>query len=359
MGIRDLARDLCIACALVVAAGGSRPAVGQDSTSSADNLKVPWAQLDLAVPEAPAFVLLGVAPSEVNRPTNVRELGVALLNGVDKHGRLRVGLAVTAAPYLALRGRNLTLQAYRRSVLARLLTRAQLSIGTSRAADDTASTDLGLGIRLVLFDAGDPRLDRALVDSIAQLLLSTLPPAPDRIDTTAEAGQTATFVPGLAEQLDRLRAAAERRNWNKSRLEFGAGAAWSALSSAIDSLRYQGLGVWLTGAVGVQHWGQVVLHGRFRQTSVPADVSSYGYGARLVVGATQLNWFGAVTATTDKPSGGSSDTRGRWTSGLEFRLIKNTWVEVGIGSEFGTGEGNRLLSLANLRWGTDRQPRIR
>ncbi|MGH7676340.1 MAG: hypothetical protein ACREMV_13800 [Gemmatimonadales bacterium] len=348
---RLAAATVLVAVATVGRAGGA--------AAQADSLTLPWSQVDLTVPEAPAFVLLGVAPSEVSRPGNVRELGVALLNGVDKSGRLRAGLAVTAAPYLILGARNLTLAAYRSSALKRLLARAQLSIATARPSGDTASTDFALGLRLVPLDAGDPRLDRALVDSIAQLLLRTLPPVPERLDTTGAAAQTVTFVPGLAERLDQLRDEAARRNWNKSRLELGLGAAWSALSSAVDSIEYQGLGAWLTGAVGIRHWGQVVLHGALRRHSVPVEVNAYRYGGRLVVGATNLNWFGEIAGTTEKPTGGSSDSRGRWTSGLEFKAIKNLWVEVGIGSEFAAGPGGRILSSVNVRWGTDRQPRIR
>ncbi|MGH7675451.1 MAG: hypothetical protein ACREMV_09280, partial [Gemmatimonadales bacterium] len=94
--MRILRPRLAAAIVLVAVATVGRAA---GAAAQADSLTLPWSQVDLTVPEAPAFVLLGVAPSEVSRPGNVRELGVALLNGVDKSGRLRAGLAVTAAPY--------------------------------------------------------------------------------------------------------------------------------------------------------------------------------------------------------------------------------------------------------------------
>lgn len=131
------------------------------------------ATLDLAVPESPAFTVLGVTPENVVRPTSPRQLALSLLNGVDRDGNFQSGIAVDTAPYLLVAGQHLTLQDYRDSKnywSKRLPARTQVSLATAKGSTtDDKSSRVALGIRVTPWDAGDPRLDDELIDCLRQI----------------------------------------------------------------------------------------------------------------------------------------------------------------------------------------------
>src|SRR5437763_20839 len=68
--------------------------------------------VDLAVPESPAFAVLDITPQTVNRPTSTEEFATSLLNGVDKNGNFQAGVAVDTIPYLLFFGHQITLEKY-------------------------------------------------------------------------------------------------------------------------------------------------------------------------------------------------------------------------------------------------------
>jgi hypothetical protein len=74
-------------------ASGSAPAPSSSSSTSLNK-----ARLDLSVPDIPAFTALGVSPSTISRPTNLKDLAAALSNGVNTSGAIQSGLAVEVAP---------------------------------------------------------------------------------------------------------------------------------------------------------------------------------------------------------------------------------------------------------------------
>ena len=109
---------------------------------------------------SPAFTVLGVNPETVTRPTTAREFGTSLLNGVDQHGNLQTGLALDFVPFLTFFGDQTSLSSYRQNRTERFLARSQLSFATTKGVtDEDKATRLGLGLRLTLWDKGDPRLD--------------------------------------------------------------------------------------------------------------------------------------------------------------------------------------------------------
>src|SRR4051812_10026938 len=84
------------ASAQTVAAGAN--AAQLDAARSILTLKS--ADVDLSVPDSPAFIALGLSPETVVRPTSPREFATSLLNGVGQDGHLQTGVAVDVVPYL-------------------------------------------------------------------------------------------------------------------------------------------------------------------------------------------------------------------------------------------------------------------
>jgi hypothetical protein len=138
------------------------PVYGQAST--------PQVKLDVTVPDAPAFTILGVSPTQIERPTNPTALAVSLLSAASSEtnfipnnyalqvapywlGRPRVSFAEYAAPSL-------------RQAMAQTLT---VSFATAKSASGLPNTtDLGAGGR-VSFRAG--HASRKLMDNVIQLVV--------------------------------------------------------------------------------------------------------------------------------------------------------------------------------------------
>lgn len=129
--------------------------------------------LDLTVPEAPAFTVLDLTPESVVRPATPREAALALLNGVDRQGNLQTGLAVDTAPYLIARAngqRPMTLAEYQTNYTQRLLARLGASVATVKGTDDAdQSVRLSVGFRVVPLDYGDPRNDTELRECLLKV----------------------------------------------------------------------------------------------------------------------------------------------------------------------------------------------
>src|SRR6478672_10027278 len=80
--------------AFLTALSGGVPAYGADPPASA------LAVSDARSPDAPAFVLLGVSPSQIERPTTPRALGISLLStALDSDNLIPQNYALSVAPY--------------------------------------------------------------------------------------------------------------------------------------------------------------------------------------------------------------------------------------------------------------------
>lgn len=135
-------------------------------------------RLDLTVPEAPAFALLGLDSPEVATPRDAPALTTELANLFDSGGTLKAGIALTVQPYW-LGNQGLTLdeyagepdptpnvrregRSYRRvSYTERaLLARTRVSLASAEVPDVEDAVRLGLGVTFQPLDDQDPRLDR-------------------------------------------------------------------------------------------------------------------------------------------------------------------------------------------------------
>lgn len=159
--------------ALFVCATAATPSA--QTSADADSLDALF--IDFAVPDLAAFTLLGVDGSQISRPGTVRELSVALANGLNADGIPEQGTGLEFAPFRVLE-KPQTLRAYRKN--ARLF-RLTLSAATVRNAD---STQFGFGFRWVPFDAADPYTNRALEDAIKAALAPGLKAGVDPVAAT-------------------------------------------------------------------------------------------------------------------------------------------------------------------------------
>ncbi|HCV43785.1 MAG TPA: hypothetical protein DGH68_09905, partial [Bacteroidetes bacterium] len=163
MHMKSLVRLLAI-CWLVCS-GAREQALSQFVIETAgarpDSLQKSF-RVDFAIPDAPAFTLLGSEPSNILRPTTVREFSVAFSDFVSNGSSLTIPrtFGVEFSPGLIISGPKLSLTDYRK---LDWLYRLRVSAATQRNGNGNSSTDMALGVRTSVIDESDLRHDDAYV----------------------------------------------------------------------------------------------------------------------------------------------------------------------------------------------------
>jgi hypothetical protein len=338
--------------------------------------------IDLAIPESPAFTVLGVTPQTVTRPTSPRDFATSLLNGVDDKGNFQTGIAFDAVPYMIFAGPNLTLADYNKGgaggFLTRLFARTQFSFATTKgASEDDKSNRLALGLHMTLFDNGDPRVHRPSRgdDDVLQCFANHLsfngviiPPG-----TTDEELATITekLVASNNIEADKCRERARKANWNKSSWIVAVAPSWISPTGETKDYRGNGGGAWTSlaygfeGVPGLSRSAQLIIHGRFRSNEQVADPDAEGkflsqdsraFGARFRVGTENTN--GSLEGIYIRSRGGDKpfDTSFRMSVGFERRVNDNIWFNLAFGGESGKRDTrNNTFVITSLKWGLSRK----
>lgn len=161
-----------------VSAAAAQAPAATDTTSKAGDFV-----LDYDVPESPAFIALGVAPTNVFRAGAAKPVVASLLNQLLTGGTLDGGIAIDFSPYAVFGGTDASVRDYQKSMFRRILFNTTLSLATVK--DDEAGDDLrfGFGLRSTLKDNRDPLADGDLADEVSRLLANAasaaLVPQPD------------------------------------------------------------------------------------------------------------------------------------------------------------------------------------
>jgi hypothetical protein len=138
------------------------------ASSAAAQIPGPTIQ-DLKTPDSPGFVLLGVSPSAVERPSTPKALGVSLLSAVTSGDNLLPSdYAVTVAPYWLVGHPDLHATQYYDPDAAQSLRQTfAISFASAKstvkgAADTASSTDFSLGFRAALLEGHGSEQIRSL-----------------------------------------------------------------------------------------------------------------------------------------------------------------------------------------------------
>jgi hypothetical protein len=385
------------------AASISSPAVATTAAPSQSPTPMPFTSLlnrdapgstaftnvDMSVPESPAFTVLGVTPETVIRPTSPRAFATSLLNGVDQNGNFQSGLAMDFVPYLLIAGDDLTLRKYQTKPVVRLLSRTQFSFATTKGATtEDKSMRLALGWHLTLWDRGDPRTDETLMSCLSAF---RLPPPPTMLECelpdnptdadreafrkcqeSAEATrqERARQVQEAREFNDsvstRCRDESRQRNWNASSWIIGAAPSWISTDGQTKNMRWNGGGFWTSvaygfeGVPGLESRSQLILHGRYRNREVVPDPNtvgaflsqdSYFFGARFRTGSPTFNGSFEYTFLRSRFAGLRFDNASRFSLLFERRIAGDTWFNLSLGGESGRPDGrNNGFVLTSFKW---------
>lgn len=361
------------------------PAADPPSAFNPEKAPVASANIDLAVPESPAFTVLGLNPQTVTRPASPREFATSLLNGVDQNGNFQSGVALDFAPYQTLAGDRLTLAAYNKSPGLRLLARTQVSLATTKGAtDNDKAMRLALGFHLTLWDRGDPHSDPILMKCFEDNLRFAQRPAvlpPDQLPP--EAPETLKILSkqewdrftrendALADPnnqgAEKCRNLARKRNWNKSSWIVAAAPSWISTSGQTKDFRWNGGGFWSSvaygfeGVPGLEDKAQLIFHARYRNNELVPDSGVKGkflnqnnlfLGTRLRAGSqnSTVNFEGVFIRSRTKGLG--PDNSARFSLGLERKVAENMWFTLSFGGDRGRSDGkNNGFVLSSFKWG--------
>jgi len=342
-----------------------------DTSKSSVNL----ATIDLAVPDSPALVILGLTPQTIIRPTSPREFATSLLNGVDQNGNFQTGVALDTAPYLLFAGRQLTIDRYRDSRLTRVFARTQLSFATNKGASEAdKSVRLALGLHLTFWDQGDPRMDGDLTECFNKSLNfvgGPISPTMSPEDREKEIAKREAALKPLAEA---CREKARKKNWNRSSWVFGAAPSWSSTTGRTGDMRWNGGAVWTSLAYGfrgvpvLEEKAQLIVHGRYRTSEQVPDPNVKGQffkqnsglvGARFRIGspdfAASVEGVFLHATVAAKPTENSY----RLSFGAEHKVAENLWFALSLGGEGGRrGGNNTVFVLSAFKWGFSKKQQL-
>lgn len=329
------------------------------------------ANLDLAVPETPAFYALGLTPESVSRPASPRALALDLLNGLDKNGNFQTGIALATAPYLLFAGDRLTINEYRKDPdfsWIRLAARTQLSVATTKGTDsEDKAVRAALGFRIIPYDLGDPRQNRDLDKCFTGI---PLPPPPKPGETLEDRDKK--FNDEIKTRLQRevkvCRENHEKLYWNASAWELGAAPTWIQKEGSKDQTKWGGATFWTSYAYGFERFptlketSQLVLGFRYELNNQTPKLQNSGnyaqqdtalLGAQLRLGKPNLHVSFEGSYSRIAPKGAKAQDAYRISMAPEFKLpmFDNLWFQVSVGGTGGRGADDRLFIMSAIRFG--------
>ena len=341
---------------------------------------------DLAVPDSPAFTVLGLSPESVVRPGSPRDLATTLLNGVDRRGNLQSGVALDFAPLFLFGGNNLTWDDYSGKLGTRLLGRTQVSIATAKGSgDDDKAIRLSAGFRTTLWDAGDPRLDATLI-----ACMDSVPVPPPQEALLTQEAIDAWIARATAERrplIEQCHQQFKERRWNASSFAVGVAPAWHSPTGGWRSLESGGAALWASVALGLTRtqqfvspaggtvpverpFGQIVLQGRYRYTELIPNANesgtyfeqdSAGLGMRLVLGSSNRAIVLEGEVARQMPDDGEATTGLRLSVGGQIKLTTDVWLSLAVGASRGgsPNEERSAFVLSSFKWALSREPSLK
>lgn len=345
---------------VLLGAGGVRAdelAVEADKIADFDKLRTP---------DSPAFVILGVSPTEIQRPTTPRALAVALSGFVTGQGRsisIPQSFALEVAPYWLFSHPSLDLRTYRDDHVMRPLRTLSISAGTSQTSRtdemnlDHTDSDLAIGLRTTLFQSGGN--DDACTKMATNIAIGALLSAAE-LKEVANAGPNAA---AKHKEIVERKLTALKQDQNCIELVTSA-RGWSVdLAGAID-IRAEDSKVTTdaTSFAGYAAWTNVSYDSARSSAVALARVAGHKEGSDLqhVLDA----GFRGIFKHSDYALSAEGILRRRFTDDrdkttykldvtVEYQIADSTWLSLTFGKnfEFAPGDVGQLFSLANVQFG--------
>jgi hypothetical protein len=362
-----------VAATLAVAPPAAR---GQDSLPALNSLRTP---------ASPAFVLLGIAPTAVERPATPADLAFSVLNQSSDLSHLPRDAALEFSPYWLMGHPRLTWRADSvRTVGASLRRTFTVSFATADLGTDIRPVrGLALGLRASplsghLADSAAARYQRlealltaesAVLDSLTAAKRESLNQEIRRAqgDTArvaeltrakGEAAAAALTDPRYLAAVTRTEAALRAQNESRGALgerqgfvmEVAGGLVWAAPGGAADSARIARWGGWVTAGYEGPRWSFLMVN---RILGARAD-SGLGTGDpfdALDVGVRLLHASDRYAVSAEAAfrvftERGAPDNQYRIAAVLDYEMRQGIWLTATFGRDYaGAGPGSLLAQF--------------
>lgn len=363
-------QSLPCALALLAALVCGTSAHAQQSVLSDKAVKI--VNLDLTVPDSPAFAILGLAPEKVVRPSAPKDLATTLLNGVDQYGNLQSGVAVDFAPLFLFAGNGLSYSDYHDHTGKQIAGRTQISLATTKGSSDAdKSVRAAFGLRSTFWDKGDPRLDDDLVKCLDAIDVP-VPALPLPTQAQRDAWE-AEQAKALRPKVGACQTASAKRNWNASSFAAGVAPAFQSPTGESSDFKYAGAAVWgslaLKLSTAKNSLGQFIVQGRYRNKEQVPDKNNKGtffeqdssaLGLRLVLGEAVRAFVVESEIGRQSPTDGDAATSFTLSGGGQLKLSDELWLSVSIGGALKGSEAAQhgMFVLSSFKWALSKAPAI-
>jgi hypothetical protein len=363
---------------LLLAHGGpARAQAEPDCKNPTEKDVVACFSVDMSIPSSPGLAIVGLSPDDAVTPSTPRELGMALVNGTDREGRPKAGLALDFAPFKLLLPMT-TRETYKNHYDRRLLWNTQMSIGTAKSTDASDKTQaLGFGLRSLLWI--DPKADPIQNDEHLQCLQKALAPPPPP-PAAAGSGVAAPVVAsaGAVDTSPAVQAchAKQARRANASAVSLSLAGSRVSPDGDWGSAVSGPQGLWLAGSYSLapddeteKHIGRnLMLAATLRRlwrelvphpTTPGAEVSqsSTMLAVRLQHQSDKRAFHLEHSYMRTKPDGLEREHVRRTAVGVEWQIDKNLWIVAGFGGERGrVNDPSRSFVQTGLKFGTSDSP---
>lgn len=224
-----------------------------DKKSAFDKL-ADYAQLDLSVPNSPAFAVLGITPDKVQRPGTINDFATSLIRGLGKDGKPVSGFAVDMSPASVLfkqyitggtdyGNANSTSDLKFTNYWKRLLARSTVSLATT-SAEATGASRSAWGVRVGIYDQGDPGLYwEATAKCLRETPMARLE-GRKNLDPKPAGNGLDKCNPLTNEVMD-------RPLWAQPAVYVGYGKSWYSQSGALTDRAPNVAAYWVSGSYGM------------------------------------------------------------------------------------------------------------
>lgn len=340
-----------------------------------------------AIPESPAFVLLGTNPANVIKPGFTKDLKI---DYILKEGKLVSDLAIDVKPLWMFAYNNYSLEEYRNlTYLARTLGTLNISLGT---AEKDKQKKFAWSATMVLIRT-DPMCDNkydkdlnnllditveeasfrlSMMDKIARLekRIDSLKNKPELIELKVELESKLKNYKDVSENYIQTIQEAKTKKYKDVNskylsehfgdpvLQIGVGQLFNYDNPAIDSLKFSnsGFGLWMQGSWGFDLFDlfikynnskdhMVILSGLGRYTKID-DFGNQFYGLNIKYGDSKANLFGEI----DYEKTGTVESY-ILTYGGELRIDATKSIMFGLKNRYTDNfSTNSLIPAIKINW---------
>jgi hypothetical protein len=337
-------------------------------TASAQTVPDPLQLNDIKTPISPAFVVLGVAPTDVARPTTPRAVGIALIsaNSDSGGGGLPRNLALEVAPYWLSNRPALTFAQYDHpSFWQSLQQTLSVSVATKNGtpANSAGTTNVpsslgALGIRASWTIGASSALEQQVLAAY-HAKAKTFLLQPTRPTDAEVSVALRPFVMAMREAMKQGRwiveaAAASSAmfpNNNLDQAETQKNAIWLTPSYRFERGTFNPATGMLTEAPSIDFM-TVLRYSEDRTVTVVTGRNSIDAGARLLWESDTI----AVSAEHLERFGDGKHTRRTSILG-EYKLTDNLYVSATFGRNFaGENPNGNLIALFGINFNAGQKP---